>query len=259
MDSGKRAEERIPSFSPQTLGRRPAVADFHLKAVGAAASLHHPPYPSIFTCPSFSPSLCWLPSSPSLSLSVFALSFPPPPTCGFALQPSVLFPSLSSSSVIPRSHMVSLSGSVCVWCYPEFSGAPCSYGCVFCRRRERDGVYVCVCVCRRVCVCRVQQVMQQLRLWVISRAFALLLVHLFPSFLCLFTLNGVPRSADIQQQAADRSACKSPGLCSAAPPTLRPKSPMLQPVALPKSPAGGFSCSGGTRYMGVCLGVLKGK
>ena len=98
----------------------------------------------------------------SLSLSVRvsfhlrSLSFSPP-TCGFALHPSVLRPSSSSSSsssssLIPRSHMVSLSWSVCVcvWCYPEFTGAPCSYVCVLQTEIDRQSVCVCVCVLGRV-------------------------------------------------------------------------------------------------------------
>lgn len=85
----------------------------------------------------FSISLCPVPS---------LLSFIFSPTCGFALHPSVLLPSLSSSSVIPHSHMVSLFGSVCVWCYPEFTGAPCLIYVCF-AARDRDNMYVCMCVC----------------------------------------------------------------------------------------------------------------
>lgn len=134
-------------FYPQTLKTSP-VPSFILSLIWHPSITHR--YLSIFICPSFSPSpsLCCFPF-------LFTRLFPSslfhflPPTCGFALHPSVLFPSLpsslSSSSVIPRSHMVSLSGSVCVWCYPEFSGAPCLYVCVFCRRRER-WVRACACV-----------------------------------------------------------------------------------------------------------------
>lgn len=136
---------------------------------GILKRLHPPPQfnfisPFLFCCPCLLLSLCYLqlpmvylhpitlaiylhlpflyPSYLSLRCFPFlcvpfhlcSLSFSPP-TCGFALHPSVLLPSLSSSSVIPHSHMVSLFGSVCVWCYPEFTGAPCSYMCVFCSQR----------------------------------------------------------------------------------------------------------------------------
>ncbi|MEQ2283059.1 hypothetical protein AMECASPLE_007208 [Ameca splendens] len=45
--------------------------------------------------------------------------------------PHVVLRSISlcstSFSLISRSHMVSPSGSLCVWCYVEFTGAPCSH------------------------------------------------------------------------------------------------------------------------------------
>lgn len=96
------------------------------------------------------------PSSSALPLPLLSLPL------SLIFSPHVVLLSLSSSSLIPRSHMVSLSGSVCVWCYPEFTGAPRSYMCVcvFYRRR------VCVCLqaygfaCLGLCVCvlgRVQQ------------------------------------------------------------------------------------------------------
>lgn len=140
------SEKRFPSPSPQTSSGHPIISSFHLNVLGDVASLHHPPYPSIFICPSFSlsllfsiplrpclfPSSCFYSSPPHVVLLFIPLySFPPSP------------PPLSS-----LAHIWFPSGSVCVWCYPEFSGAPCSYGCVFCRRRERCRV----CVCVRVCI-----------------------------------------------------------------------------------------------------------
>lgn len=69
--------------------------------------------------------------SSHLSRSLFGVCFH---LCSFVCAlhlPHMWFcsPSLcsTSSSLIPRSHMVSLSGSVCVWCYVEFTGAPCSH------------------------------------------------------------------------------------------------------------------------------------
>lgn len=60
----------------------------------------------------------------------------------------------------------------------------------------------------------------------------------FSSFLCLFTLTGVQRSGNIQQQAADRSVCKSSGSRSPVLPSSWPKSAALQPIVLLKSSAG---------------------
>lgn len=107
--------------------------------VGDVASLHHLPYPSIFICPCFSPSLLFsIPLRPCLLPSS---RFHSPPTCGFALHPSVLFPSLSSS-VIPCSHMVSLWICVCLVLPRVQWGSLLIWMCVLQTEREMP----CVCV-----------------------------------------------------------------------------------------------------------------
>lgn len=98
------------------------------------------------------------PSSSALPLASLLFSIPlrpclfpsscfhSPPTCGFALHPSVLFPSLSSSSVIPRSHMVSLWICVCLVLPRVQWGSLLIWMCVLQTEREMPSVCVCVCV-----------------------------------------------------------------------------------------------------------------
>lgn len=82
--------------------------------------------------------LCLFPFSPSL---IFSLPLSPPHVVLLSI-PLFSFPLSLPSPLILRSHMVSLSGSLCVWCYPEFTGAPCTYVCVSETEIER----------RRVCM-----------------------------------------------------------------------------------------------------------
>lgn len=113
----------LPNGAPPSADTRPPPS---LTIIYPSSSALPLPLLSLSLCPSLR---CY----PFLSICVFfhlySLIFCPifSPTCGFALHPSLLFshPSLT--------YGFSLWICVCVWCYPEFTGAPYSY--------------VCVCVC----------------------------------------------------------------------------------------------------------------
>lgn len=143
------SEKRLPSPSPQTSPGHPILSSFHLNVLGDAASLHHPPYPSIFICPSFSLSLLFsIPLRPCLFPSSCFYSSPPHVVLLFI--PLYSFPPSPPPSVIPRSHMVSLWICVCLVLPRVQWGSLLIWMCVLQTEREMP------CVCVRARVCRVQ-------------------------------------------------------------------------------------------------------